>query len=194
MLALAVRIQRIQSPVPPLFERMCALRSILPNVLGDAFWKLAMCAQGRSAPESAFTSLTVPSISMGEYLERLIRCLHDADVESVLIVAMIYLRRADTRKTVIDRYSAHRLLASATWASMKFLLDWQPSLRTFGKLAGLRKAEVIRLEAHFVHGLQWRLGVTHRTFDIFRKGVLSLCFAPFFPPQLLDKPEGEEAD
>jgi hypothetical protein len=135
---------------------------------------------------------------MREYLARLIRCLHDADVESVLLVAMIYLRRADSREVVIDRYSAHRLLASATWASMKFLLDCHPSLRTFGQLAGLRKAEVVRLECHFVHGLQWRLGVSKRTFDALRDGVLSLCFPPLFPPvfppRLLNEPEGGEGN
>lgn len=169
---------------------MYTSRWVLSNVLGGALWRLASCRGGQPACGSVFVTSRVPSISIADYLTRLIRCLHDADVESVLIVAMIYLHRLEAGRDVFDCYTAHRLLASATWASMKFLLDCHPSLRTYSRLSGLREDEVVRLEVHFVHDLDWRLGVTERAFVSCRKGFLSMCsFAPVFPPRLLNGSE-----
>jgi hypothetical protein len=154
---------------------MSTVRSVLPQVLGDACERLATWNNSEPVRRSVFRSSTVPSIAVGVYLTRLMRCLHDADIQSVLIVAMIYLERLVARQATLDRQTVHRLLASTVWASMKFLLDHHPSLLTYSRLAGVTEHEIIRMEVEIMRALDWKLGVAVPLFDCYKKSFLSIC-------------------
>ena len=120
-----------------------------------------------------FQSLHACPVSIRDYLIRIVK--YGGFSESCLLSALIYLERyklftRDDQKDVrpinfLYSRNAHRLVAMAIMAAVKFQEDVFWTSETFAKIFGLTVTEMIGLELEFILRLNWTLYIAPNTYS-----------------------------
>ncbi|GFP90499.1 cyclin-u4-1 [Phtheirospermum japonicum] len=116
---------------------------------------------------SVFSGLTMPTISIQSYLERIFKYANCSP--SCYIVAYVYLDRFTQRQPTlpINSYNVHRLLITSVMLSAKFMDDMYYNNAYYAKVGGISTTEMNFLEVDFLFGLGFHLNVTPSTFHTY---------------------------
>lgn len=142
----------------------------------------SLCAM--SPPEgdkqrlTCFHSKKEPPIALQPYLERMWQYFGCS--KSCHVVALIYIdkiMKLQPQFTVCN-LSIHRLLATATVVSAKFLDDIYYSNTYYAKVCGLSLRELNRLEATFLFLLKWETAVSADQYTTYLKQMRQAISAP----------------
>ncbi|KAK3002090.1 hypothetical protein RJ639_021792 [Escallonia herrerae] len=120
----------------------------------------------RSHPQkiSVFHGLTIPTISIQSYLERIFKYANCSP--SCFVVAYVYLDRFTQRQPSlpIDSFNVHRLLITSVMVAAKFLDDMYYNNAYYARVGGISTTEMNFLEVDFLFGMSFHLNVTPNTF------------------------------
>ncbi|KAL3651179.1 Cyclin-U4-1 [Castilleja foliolosa] len=116
---------------------------------------------------SVFSGLTMPTISIQSYLERIFKYANCSP--SCYVVAYVYLDRFTQRQPAlpINSYNVHRLLITSVMVSAKFMDDMYYNNAYYAKVGGISITEMNFLEVDFLFGLGFHLNVTPSTFHTY---------------------------
>ncbi|KAF5469953.1 hypothetical protein F2P56_010507 [Juglans regia] len=116
---------------------------------------------------SVFHGLTLPTISIQSYLERIFKYANCSP--SCFIVAYVYLDRFAQRQPSlpINSFNVHRLLITSVMVAAKFMDDMYYNNAYYAKVGGISTTEMNFLEVDFLFGLGFRLNVTPTTFHTY---------------------------
>lgn len=118
-----------------------------------------------------FEGQNLPSISLQDYAERLIRYVDSWAGEgqsprstgvSCALVALIYLSRL--HPSSLNFQTVHRLFLTAMLCAVKFTEDFRITNRFWAKVGGIDLDEMNRLEIDFLRLIQWNLRVSEHEF------------------------------
>jgi len=119
----------------------------------------------------AFEGKQVPSISIHDYVDRLIRYVdawagEKASIASTGVSAALMAIEYLDRLTVgISARSVHRLYMCAVLISVKFTEDFSISNRFWAKVGGIDLDEMNRMEVSFCALLDWKLKISREEFE-----------------------------
>lgn len=117
-----------------------------------------------------FNSKKAPSISIYNYLERLLKYTHLE--ESTVIIGLIYIDRiCELNEITLTELNVHRLLFTSILLSIKFNEDDYYSNSNYAKVAGITLQEVNSSECEFLIFCKFKLFVTK---DLFEKYLIYL--------------------
>ncbi|XP_073525907.1 uncharacterized protein [Phyllobates terribilis] len=114
---------------------------------------------------TAFHGVTLPSISIRSYLERIFRYANCS--ESCYLVAYVYLDRLAQRQPMVgavDSLNIHRLLITSVLIAAKFMDDMYYNNAYYARIGGISTKEMNFLEVEFLFGLGFRLNISPSTF------------------------------
>ncbi|XP_058104082.1 cyclin-U4-1 [Magnolia sinica] len=113
---------------------------------------------------SVFHGLTMPTISVQSYLERIFKYANCSP--SCFVVAYVYLDRFVQRQPSlpINSFNVHRLLITSVMVAAKFMDDMYYNNAYYAKVGGISTVEMNFLEVDFLFGLSFHLNVTPTTF------------------------------
>jgi hypothetical protein len=118
-----------------------------------------------------FEGKQIPSISIHDYVDRLIRYV-DAwagDKPSMastgVSAALLGVEYLDRLSTGISPQSVHRLYMCAVLVAVKFTEDFSISNRFWAKVAGIDLCDMNRMELAFCGMLEWKLQVSREDFE-----------------------------
>ncbi len=119
-------------------------------------------------PSSRFHALTLPQISIENYINRFIPTFELQEDE--LLAILIYLERYTLYQTEyeITKYNIHRLVAVIIYTIHKFYEDKQYKTKHVAKCAGLTIAELNAMEIYFLFSIKFELMIHPATFKIQR--------------------------
>lgn len=121
---------------------------------------------GMSSPinTSIFFNYSEPPISLGDYIDRLIKYTKNSISPVNLGVALLYIYRIEIRIEV-NKYSIFRLFAVAYLIAHKYMDD-SPSMKNYeySKIAGIPLYELNNLEINFLKVIDFQLGTEHLCF------------------------------
>jgi hypothetical protein len=108
---------------------------------------------------STFFSYSEPPISLGDYIDRLIKYTKNSISPVNLGVALLYVDRIEGHVEV-NRFSIFRLFAIAYLIAHKYMDD-SPSMKNleYSKIAGLTLQELNNLEMTFLKAIDFQLGM-----------------------------------
>ncbi|KAH9257945.1 hypothetical protein BASA81_003964 [Batrachochytrium salamandrivorans] len=118
-----------------------------------------------------FEGQNLPSISLQDYAERLIRYVDSWAGEgqsprstgvSCALVGLIYLGRLNPIN--LNFRTVHRLFLTAMLCAVKFTEDFRITNRFWAKVGGIDLDEMNRLEIEFLRLIQWNLRVSEHEF------------------------------
>eukprot|EP00441_Pelagodinium_beii_P047042 CAMPEP_0197622722 /NCGR_PEP_ID=MMETSP1338-20131121/2902_1 /TAXON_ID=43686 ORGANISM="Pelagodinium beii, Strain RCC1491" /NCGR_SAMPLE_ID=MMETSP1338 /ASSEMBLY_ACC=CAM_ASM_000754 /LENGTH=97 /DNA_ID=CAMNT_0043192471 /DNA_START=43 /DNA_END=336 /DNA_ORIENTATION=- len=88
-------------------------------------------------------------------------------------MALIYIDRlVKIQGIVVNRFTIHRLLATATVVSAKFLDDQYYSNKWYADVCGLKLKQLNSLERCFMSLLRWKVAVSPEEFGAYQSQVL----------------------
>ncbi|KAK2969490.1 hypothetical protein RJ640_026043, partial [Escallonia rubra] len=116
---------------------------------------------------SVFHGLTIPTISIQSYLERIFKYANCSP--SCFVVAYVYLDRFTQHQPSlpINSFNVHRLLITSVMVAAKFLDDMYYNNAYYAKVGGISTAEMNFLEVDFLFGMSFHLNVTPNTFHTY---------------------------
>ena len=105
-----------------------------------------------------FTSKKIPSISIGDYLNRLYKYTKcDA---STLIISLIYIERLlNKSKIILNETNIHRIVVASVLVSIKVNEDQKAKKKFYAIIAGMDKFELNILEREFIYEINFDLFV-----------------------------------
>jgi hypothetical protein len=118
-------------------------------------------------PHLLFVSLSVPSIQLVEYIERIVRY---ADLEPPnLVVAAIYILRLRSINPLflIAPQSLHRLLATTIICAQKMNSDTPINIKSAVAITGICSKDLIRSELCILEALKWQTFVSRSEYNVF---------------------------
>ena len=114
--------------------------------------------------ESIFIGKGTPSISIEDYLKRIIKYTNLE--ESTLLICLIYLDRfINKTNTHLLRSNIHRLIISSAVLAIKYNEDDIYDNNLYSRVGGISAQEFCKLELEFVKGLDYNLFVDEDFFD-----------------------------
>ena len=119
-----------------------------------------------SNKDGHFTFKMVPSISLLDYLRRILKYLR---IEfSTLIIAMIYIDRICKEKVFLNEYNVHRIMIIAIYIAYIYNEDCTFDIKYLSLVSGLNKNEVLLLEEEFLELIEFNLFVNEKTFGQYK--------------------------
>ncbi|KAI5670314.1 hypothetical protein M9H77_10678 [Catharanthus roseus] len=121
----------------------------------------------RTHKVTVFHGLTIPTISIQSYLERIFNYANCSP--SCFVVAYIYLDRFSQKQPFlpISSFNVHRLLITSVLISAKFMDDIFYNNAFYAKVGGISTMEMNLLELDFLFGVGFELNVTPTTFYMY---------------------------
>ncbi|EPZ31854.1 Cyclin PHO80-like domain-containing protein [Rozella allomycis CSF55] len=107
-----------------------------------------------------FHSRAPPSISIGDYLERIVKY---ASLEtSCLVMILVFIDRMceKNRHFSVSSLTVHRFLITACTVAAKSLCDSYCTNTHYAKVGGISMQELNMLELEFLFMIDWDLGIT----------------------------------
>eukprot|EP00826_Nyctotherus_ovalis_P026481 TRINITY_DN2067_c0_g2_i1.p1 TRINITY_DN2067_c0_g2~~TRINITY_DN2067_c0_g2_i1.p1 ORF type:complete len:171 (+),score=20.82 TRINITY_DN2067_c0_g2_i1:114-626(+) len=127
-------------------------------------------ASARIDELSPYASKYMPAIPLVQYLQRISACTLLND--ETLICALIYIDRLiESNRLAITPHETHRLLLIASVVSMKFHYDNYYGNHYYSAVGGISLAEFNALELHFLQAIGYRLSVTTRLFNRYKRAI-----------------------
>jgi hypothetical protein len=118
-----------------------------------------------------FEGKNLPSISLSEYVDRLIRYVDAWAGESPSITsvgircALMAVEYIDRLEVPISSRSIHRLMMCAVLVAVKFTEDFAISNRFWAKVGGIDLEEMNRMEFAFCKLLNWKFSISREDFE-----------------------------
>ena len=127
----------------------------------DYYKKLSLNQDGH------FTFKVYPSISLFDYLQRIIKYLK---IElSTLIIAMIYIDRICQDKVFLNEFNIHRIMLIAIYMAYIYNEDCVFDNKYLALVSGLSKAEMMTLQEDFLDLVEFNLYVSDKEFEQYKK-------------------------
>ena len=145
------------------------LIDVLSNNHLNEHYKKKLKAQSKQV----FTSKTIPKISLGDYVNRIIKYTKIED--STLIISLIYIDRfCKHKKILLTEFNIHRVFFTALLVSIKYNEDKYYSNLYSAKIGGLKLHKLNKLEAEFLLGISFKLFVDA---NVYKQYEANLFFA-----------------
>ena len=129
-----------------------------------------ICEEGKSNIDSKlalikpFISKKIPSISLTDYIERLLK--YSKAFKEIIIIILIYLDTICAKHKInLNYYNIHKLIFAAFIVAIKFHEDEYYSFNYYAKLGGISKKEAINLEYEFLSLIDFKLFVNQQLYD-----------------------------
>ena len=114
-----------------------------------------------------FTFKMKPSISLFEYLQRILKYVR---IElSTLIIAMIYIDRICREKVFLNEFNIHRVMLIAIYMAYIYNEDNVYDNKYLALVSGLSKAEMMTLQEDFLDLIEFNLFVSDEIFEQYKK-------------------------
>lgn len=112
-----------------------------------------------------FTSLRTPSISMNDYICRVLKYIRCSDTS--LILSLIYIKRLSDKygSEFYNRYSFHRIYITSILVAAKFIDDKFYNNKYYAIVGGITSKEITELEICILKCLNFNLNVTLDEYD-----------------------------
>ena len=116
---------------------------------------------------SLFTSTSLPEISIGDYLTRIVEFTQIE--ESTLILSLIYIDRLCFNTNIeITKFDIHKVALTAIVLSVKYNEDLIYSQEEYANIGGVDIKELTALEAEFLDGLGFKLFINTNEFQMYQ--------------------------
>jgi len=137
-----------------------AVTSMLEYYLAEA--DRAAIAPTNSSP---FHALSPTTISVADYLQRMLKYMYCSD--ECYVLALIYLDRIHERVTwlEVNSRSIHRLFLTGVVVAAKFFEDKYYKNSYYCKVGGITNRELNNLEYNFLRYLDFSLYVSHEDYE-----------------------------
>ena len=127
----------------------------------DYYKKLSLNQDGH------FTFKVYPSISLFDYLQRIIKYVK---IElSTLIIAMIYIDRICREKVFLNEFNIHRIMLISIYMAYIYNEDCVFDNKYLALVSGLSKAEMMTLQEDFLDLVEFNLYVSDKEFEQYKK-------------------------
>ena len=127
----------------------------------DYYKKLSLNQDGH------FTFKVYPSISLFDYLQRIIKYVR---IElSTLIIAMIYIDRICREKVFLNEFNIHRIMLISIYMAYIYNEDCVFDNKYLALVSGLSKAEMMTLQEDFLDLVEFNLYVSDKEFEQYKK-------------------------
>ena len=121
-----------------------------PSAMATVLSKvISLSTDTQSNKKSHFTASQIPSISIEDYLERI---LYYARPEpSTLICSLIYIDRlCSVGKITLTNFNVHRVIFTSVFLSIKYNEDEKYKIDYYAQIGGMSVQEILVLESEFV--------------------------------------------
>ncbi|MCQ2819238.1 MAG: hypothetical protein MJ252_18400 [archaeon] len=123
---------------------------------------------------SLFFCKTLPPISLGDYLDRILK--YTKMDESTLVLSLIYIdRMCKNNKIFICEYNVHRIVLSSIVTAIKYHEDRFYKNDYYAKIGGITLAELNNLEAEFLGLIEFNLFVDSKIFEKYQRSLVQSC-------------------
>ena len=120
-----------------------------------------------SNQDGHFTFKVYPSISLFDYLQRIIKYVK---IElSTLIIAMIYIDRICQDKVFLNEFNIHRIMLISIYMAYIYNEDCIFDNKYLALVSGLSKAEMMTLQEDFLDLVEFNLYVSDKEFEQYKK-------------------------
>ena len=119
-----------------------------------------------------FTTKTIPSISIKDYLLRLSKFTKME--ESTMILVLIYIDRiCNYNKIQLLYQNIFKIILASAFVAIKFNEDIHYSLEVYAKIGGVPPSELEYLEFHFLILIKFALNVNKTLYDKYSESLTS---------------------
>ena len=145
-------------------EKSFPFSKIIAELLTD------ICEEDKSNIDSKiallkpFISKKIPSISLNDYIERLLK--YSKTFNEIIIIILIYLDTICAKHKInLNYYNIHKLIFGAFIVAIKFHEDEYYSFNYYAKLGGISKKEAVNLEYEFMNLIDFKLFVNQKLYE-----------------------------
>ena len=131
---------------------------------------MGICEEGKSNKESKkhlvkpFISKKIPTISIKDYIDRLLK--YSKTFDEIVIIILIYIDTICAKHDInLNYYNIHKFIFAAFIVAIKFYEDDYYSIQYYAKLGGISKKEAINLEYEFMSLMDFKLFVKQELFE-----------------------------
>lgn len=131
---------------------------------------MGICEEGKSNEESKkhlvkpFISKKIPTISIKDYIDRLIK--YSKAFDDIVIIILIYIDTVCAKHDInLNYYNIHKLIFAAFIVAIKFYEDDYYSIQYYAKLGGISRKEAINLEYEFMSLIDFKLFVKQELYE-----------------------------
>ena len=148
-------------PAPVIFVQIL-LHILSENKKSNDYYKKL-----NSNQDGHFTFKVYPSISLFDYLQRIIKYVR---IElSTLIIAMIYIDRICREKVFLNEFNIHRIMLISIYMAYIYNEDCVFDNKYLALVSGLSKAEMMTLQEDFLDLVEFNLYVSDDEFEQYKK-------------------------
>lgn len=154
-------------------KRISRKANIIAKLLTD------ICEEGKTNSETnlllikPFISKKIPSITINDYIDRLLK--YSKVSEEIFILVLIYIDLLNRKYKINLNYNnIHKLILASFVVTVKFHEDEHYSLKYYAKLGGISLKEIINLEYVFLTLLDFRLYISEELFQKYNNYLLNL--------------------
>ena len=154
-------------------KRISRKANIIAKLLTD------ICEEGKTNSEAnlllikPFISKKIPSITINDYIDRLLK--YSKVSEEIFILVLIYIDLLNRHYKINLNYNnIHKLILASFIVTVKFHEDEHYSLKYYAKLGGISLKEIINLEYVFLTLLDFRLYISEELFQKYNNYLLNL--------------------
>ena len=154
-------------------KRISRKANIIAKLLTD------ICEEGKTNSEAnlllikPFISKKIPSITINDYIDRLLK--YSKVSEEIFILVLIYIDLLNRKYKINLNYNnIHKLILASFVVTVKFHEDEHYSLKYYAKLGGISLKEIINLEYVFLTLLDFRLYISEELFQKYNNYLLNL--------------------
>lgn len=120
-----------------------------------------------------FISKKIPSISVNNYIERLLK--YSKTFEKIIIIILIYLDTICTKHKInLNYFNIHKFIFAAFLVAIKFHEDEYYSISYYARLGGISVKEATNLEYEFMNLIDFKLFVSQDIYDKYYKYLCSI--------------------
>ncbi len=124
--------------------------------------------------KSIFSMKSIPTISLKDYLERVIS--YSKIENNTLITSLIYIDRlCQKTNLILTPYNMHRIIFTSILLSLKYNEDTLYSFSFYSKIAGVNVKELKSLESEFIKLIDFSLYVEAEQFEKYKQYLLD-CY------------------
>ena len=120
-----------------------------------------------------FLAKKIPSISIRDFFERIVKYTHIEN--STLVLILIYIDRlCDMQKFRLNYYNIHKIIISSMLIAIKYNEDEYCDNTFYAKVGGVSRKEIDKLEYEILSLLNFTLFVNEELFDKYNNYIRSV--------------------
>lgn len=154
-------------------KTLSAKSKIISGLLEDICEERKSNSDSKKGLLKPFTTKKVPSISIKDYIDRLLK--YSKAFKDITIIILIYLDSICAKHNIYLNYNnIHKFIFAAFIVAIKFHEDEHYSINYYAKLGGISKKDAINLEYEFMSLMDFNLFVDRKLFDKYSNYLDSL--------------------